>query len=520
MKAPPVSLAPGSNGPPSAVIPLQSAECAVQFAGGVPPTAKLRPGPHLPVLDPTQCENLAASSVREPLPRFACWLIEQLGLPHEVHEGRCRVGLPDDQVTELGGNAAVSFSLDGHTSASDPGVAANQHGSGDAAEPPTGPQEVASIQLSTGDPFFRWLCDESRERGPAIHARPCGDPLSVYELTEPLFQRYRVDGGSVHLSGCALEDRPFMRLSYASPDDDRQVVQLFFTADGIPADTSTRDELGLAEVCTTRGSQSHADESQVQLLFAASRRCVQHLTSASDSIDFGVAGEPIAATLLWVKRAIGKLQFTIGDQSIDVGFEGWARTLEAPPFVCPHSGIASYHIAATDDGRIAAAEAIETCSRSGERVLASELITCSVTGERVLSRLTRKCPVSGKPALKEEFSACSRCRQQVSRAVLKGGLCQGCRSLSGVTSDDPRLVWILSEFPRLEQWKRWRLSETADLYYAAGRKLWGELLIVFEKETLAPRYAATRGRFRKSWLELDPTHEQELFGERAMEKRP
>jgi hypothetical protein len=219
-----------------------------------------------------------------------------------------------------------------------------------------------------------------------------------------------------------------------------------------------------------------------------------------------------------VKRAIGKLQFTIGDQSADVGFEGWARTLEAPPFVCPHSGIQSYHIAATDDGRIAAAEAIQTCAQSGRRVLMGELVTCSVTGRRVLPEFTRTCPISGSPALMDEFVACTRCRQSVSRVVVKSGLCEGCRNLVRVTSDDPRLVWILSEYPRLEQWKRWRLSETAAWYHAVGKRLWGEVLIVFDKDTLAPRYAATRSRLRKSWLEFDPTEQQEFFGGRAMEK--
>jgi hypothetical protein len=43
-------------------------------------------------------------------------------------------------------------------------------------------------------------------------------------------------------------------------------------------------------------------------------------------------------------------------------------------------------------------------------------------------------------------------------------------------------------------------------------------LIVFDKETLVPQYAATRGRFRKAWLTLDPTEQQDLFGENAKEK--
>ncbi|NLZ03307.1 MAG: hypothetical protein GXY25_22565, partial [Pirellulaceae bacterium] len=46
----------------------------------------------------------------------------------------------------------------------------------------------------------------------SIHLAPAGQLTSVHEIAERLFPAYTVDGGSIHLAGCWLEDRRFLRL--------------------------------------------------------------------------------------------------------------------------------------------------------------------------------------------------------------------------------------------------------------------------------------------------------------------
>ena len=65
---------------------------------------------------------------------------------------------------------------------------------------------------------------------------------------------------------------------------------------------------------------------------------------------------PLAVAIVWCKYAEGKLQFTIGEGTAELPFAGWARTLAAPPFVCPVSRRESFHLAATDDHRVTVAD--------------------------------------------------------------------------------------------------------------------------------------------------------------------
>jgi hypothetical protein len=512
----------GSRAAAPSLVLLHSVGHAVQLPDRLIRTANVLAGYSLPAPESVQYEVLAACSLSEPLTEFALWLVEQLGLDYELREGRCCVFVRPGQPDVPEGMRAIAFCLesDRATGTFDKSPAnradVNGHGNGhcrDLAE-----KDVLEIWLKTEEPFFRWLCRELHERGKVAHARPCRDPRSVYEISERLYSQYRVDAGRVHLSGCTLDDQPFLRLTFVKRGSSTTVVHCFFTPDGVPADREARNSLGLDDICPTKPPLPHSRESPVELLVAAGSRFVQSHASATDSLDIGIADEQLAAAIVWVKRAVGKLQFTIGDESIDLAFDGWARTLQAPPFVCPHTGTHTFHVTATDDGRIAAAEAVEECAKSGKRVLGLELVTCSVTGQRVLPQFTRACPVTGQPVLEEELAQCDTCRQRVSRSVLKEGVCAGCRALVPVPSDDPRIVWLLSEYPKLDHWRRWRLSETASLYIVQSGKLLRQVLMVFDKETLSPRYAAARGRFRKTWLPLDPTEQQDLFAERAIER--
>ena len=94
----------------------------------------------------------------------------------------------------------------------------------------------------------------------------------------------------------------------------------------------------------------------------------------------------LVATLVWSKYASGKLIASLADQTLEHSFAGWADLLAPMPFVCPQTGTATFHLAGTDDHRLAAAERIAACEISGRRVLDTELVACTHTGRRATAR--------------------------------------------------------------------------------------------------------------------------------------
>jgi hypothetical protein len=205
------------------------------------------------------------------------------------------------------------------------------------------------------------------------------------------------------------------------------------------------------------------------------------------------------------------LQFAVGAATASLPFSSWAALLRPRSFVGRHSGVATFHLAATDDGRIDAAEQILACQHSGRRVLRQDLVTCSVTGKHVLADFTETCPVSGRPALRQEFVACSCCRQRVSKAVLAEGVCAACRDLTKVSKDDPRIAWILGEHAGLDRWSRWQLAETRTTYVAQASRLLKRLLLVVDKETLAVHRLATANRIATAWIDANDAEQAELL---------
>ena len=145
------------------------------------------------------------TALREPLPpqdsptaqSFWLWVLETLQLPAQ----RCGLdayefSVPADQREEFGGREAVRFGWDADAGADD-----GQAGT---------PAEV----LALGSPLGDQLLDRLKRLGPVVHAAPRGQPVSIHELASALFAPYRVEGGSVRLSGCNLEDQPLLRYTY------------------------------------------------------------------------------------------------------------------------------------------------------------------------------------------------------------------------------------------------------------------------------------------------------------------
>jgi len=383
----------------------------------------------------------------------------------------------------------------------------------------TDPQlESATLESRLG----RWLMEKLHAAGPAVPARPRKQPQAVQDISATLFSAYQVEGGQLHLGGCQLTDYPFLRLSFpapsglpstaaltaaegsatsemslAAPTQATDIWHLFVGPDGSSVPNQMVRDLGLLDLEPIDDLPPRIEETALDALITAGRRMMAQGIHRRDPA--ACTTQPIAITVIWVKHAEGHLRFTIDEVSTTVAFSDWAKLLKPPPYMCEHSGASTFHLAATDDGRIDAWDQIGRCQRSGQRVLKQDLLQCSVTGQQVLGRFTEICPVSGKPCLKDEFSICANCQQRVSKAVLENNLCAACRALSRLPKDDPRLVWLLGEHPGLNRWKHWKLAETGHVYIAEARGFFKRLLVVADKRSLVVRYLATSGTLFRDW---------------------
>ncbi len=313
------------------------------------------------------------------------------------------------------------------------------------------------------------------------HAAPADQPQSVSEIAARLLSAYQVDGGSVHLAGCQLEDRPFLRLQFEGSDGP---VTRFVSIEGKPLDPGRITELGLWQLVDLPRPPQRLDwrfEAEVQAAVEAARQ-----------FD-GTIEEPqlVSTTAVWCKHTDGKLRFSMGETSADLPFEGWARSIEPPPYPCPASNTSTFHVAATDDGRIVAADQLERCQETGRLLPSNELVTCSATGLRVAAGQTRRCSVSGQRILARMLVRCENCRQEVAPGSETKGVCGACRDLRKVWKADPRLARLLDEYPTLDRWRHWRIAETAEVYILSARRWLTRLLLVVDKESLQFRVMAT-----------------------------
>ncbi|GMQ80121.1 MAG: hypothetical protein BMS9Abin04_065 [Planctomycetia bacterium] len=418
--------------------------------------------------------------------QFTLWAFDQLELHAAETGGLYRLTLPDGPWDSYkpGDRIVFRFEPEDDSSGSEPGS----------------PAERPQVVTPASD-LFEWLLGQlraqgDRDRSGAVHARPRQQPANVHEISDRLFSAYQVDGGTVHLAGCCLEDRPLLRLTYRSADGG-SLWHRFLDENGRQIDAELVARLHLNDLVPTETrdlpGQPHPD---IRHLLAVAAR---HEEPAAGGTSGRPAAERVARTLVWCRFAQGKLQFTLGPATAEQTFSGWAETLEAPPFVCPQTGTAGYHLAATDDGLVTLAEAVATCDQSGRRVLARDLVRCGVTGQRVLASYTEICPVTAQPVLAANMATCTSCRQRVSRAVLDRRICRACRHLATVKKDDPRLARLLGDYPKLDHWRSWRLAETATVYITCGAGLLRKLLVVVDKRSFEPLHVARGSRFSGQW---------------------
>ncbi len=420
--------------------------------------------------------------------QFTLWALEQLDLKVAEAEGVYRVTLPDNQPNAFAAGDAFDFRF---------GNDGLPHAASRAEH------RTASSKIDVLD----WLIEqlhsrENEDRTGMLHARPKDQPASVHEIADTIFSAYKVDGGSVHLAGCSLEDRPFLRMTYfGAPGGRESLHHQHLDAEGQPVPELLVPRLHLDNLIPlppVEVAARHGDE--IEKLKTVARRASEQRCQAQN----GRTIKPAATTAVWCKFAEVKLQFTIGEATAELAFRGWASTLEAPPFVCPYTGAAGYHLAATDDGAITLAGQIGVCALSGRRVLQRNLVVCAATGKQVLPDYTSICPVCRQPVITTATELCVQCQQAVSPTALDNGICQACLRMTRVPKNDPRIAGLLSEYPALDGWRHWKIAETAQAYVLLATSVLRRLLIVVDKSTFRPQHVAVAGRLFGSLRTVKP----------------
>ena len=157
-----------------------------------------------------------------------------------------------------------------------------------------------------------------------------------------------------------------MRLTFGAAENDR-VNHVFVAPDGSTVNDEVARSLGMDQVEPITESPPRLDETGLRSLVAAGRRIAAK--RASERNPDATVAEPLAITAVWIRHVDGRLQFTIGDAAATLDFSGWAKLLAPQAFTARSSGVKTFRLSATDDGRIDATEEMAVCQQSGRRVL-------------------------------------------------------------------------------------------------------------------------------------------------------
>ena len=341
---------------------------------------------------------------------------------------------------------------------------------------------TASSPLEVVRVLLQMLAD--LETAPTI--APADQPSATHEITERLFGGYQIDGGKIHLAGCRLDVMRLVRQSrIAQSPDGLTIEHTYSNPIGEPLQPALVEQLGLSGPMRGGGK------------LAPINRQAEPSFAAGDLDDRNPI--EVATANVMIKRATGCLQATINGVGLNIPFDDWARTIQSPLAVCPESGRETYHLTAIDDGRVVAAESTGICQTTGRRLLLTDLATCTVTGKTLATELCDVCPVSGETIDASQFAVCPKCNQRVSTPQRRGGDCAGCRQTRPVRPQSPERAALLSAAPILKRWRQWRVSETSQVRILTASTLWRRLVIVFDRQTGEPLYAATRRWWGGGW---------------------
>lgn len=354
---------------------------------------------------------------------------------------------------------------------------------------PAGPAVLFAVDSPAA--LFAWLAERAAGADSLPQFVPPGEPLAVHEVASAVFDAYEIEGGAIHLGGCHFAPVAVLRLTTveAVAEQRLRLQHRYFDRDGNPLADALAAGLGLNDAVPPQDARRRPARGDWRGAIAAAEAELPVLPD----------GQRALASIVLPRRAYGQLEATIGDESLAIPFDGWARNLPAPPAVCPATGAKTFRLTALEDGRIVAAEQAVVCQATGQKILRSESVVCSVTGKTVAAAACETCPVSGEPTLPEAFGVCPRCGQRVSRVMLTGSACRGCEATQPTDNNDPRIQAVLAAAPRLAKQKRWSIAETGGLLVAETGGLLERVVVAFDPAADRVTHAATRFRLSRQW---------------------
>ena len=392
------------------------------------------------------------------------------------------------------------------------------------------------------------------------NAVPIDQPDQVHQVTPALFACYEVDGGTVSLDGCLLEDVPFVRIEFRRMSSAGRATSSTIPATS-PAKPSTAEPRidGLLLSASSSSSSSPSSGSGARaaafdgvegwVVLDREGRVVEAHRAHAMGLDYPMSVEspptyvnpadvkawlfPLlertdvelrkreyqiqGCTVVWCKRAVGRLSVEIGDESATIPFSGWARELAVgrtvpPPFRCPRTGRESYRITAAEEGQLTVPEAIKQCAASGRRVIETELETCAASGRQYLPEYLQPCEATGKLVAKQRLVRCGGCGQRVSPKAMNGDRCESCDRLGDRPATTAEVDQLWQRFPGLKKWRSWQHASSSSSELWRGYAWLKSILVRLDRETQRPSFVALANRMGKQVQEIDPSEWTEWLG--------
>ncbi|MEE2705719.1 MAG: hypothetical protein VX988_01635 [Planctomycetota bacterium] len=344
--------------------------------------------------------------------------------------------------------------------------------------------------MDTGSPITQTL--------EPLHLVPSRQPNQVRDLASSLLAHYHVESGTAHLAGCTLDDVPVVRVSWNDPTGEASNTFIIFeqaNEAGRFVDSELFATLGLSNLMKTERPTAIPPR-EVDRLVTAAIKCAG-TAAAKDNT------KPNAVALIWCKYARVKIRFTTAAATAETSFADWANTIKPMPFRCAISGTDTFSVAATSDQRIVAADQLNICQQSGQRLPRTELMTSAVSGKLISRSFATTCPVTGESILPSEMVPCGRCGEGVSPNAISATDCLACRSVSPIRKDDTRLIKIVARHPHVAQWKWFRLSETRRVYILMASGFFQQRLFVLDRDTIELRRVLKGTRLSNNWAKMD-----------------
>ena len=342
-----------------------------------------------------------------------------------------------------------------------------------------------------------------------IEAVPASDPQRVRDLSPAILRRYQVRQGHAELSGCSLEPRPFLRLTFGEGVGQPDLVRhLWFADDGQPVEPTLLRRLHFDRLDPVKPRLREGDAANIDRWIAAAwAGSEEETTSVRDTLP---RQRLISATLGWCRRASGKVAIVFeAGPTAEIPFDGWAADFASgetrpAPFRCPRTGLESDQVIALDDGTVTVPAATDRCAQTGKEVFAETLARCELTGKRVLPECLIRGAVTGRRLLADAAAECQWCQRLVVPGELAAGLCRDCRQRQPVDVPDPLLEKLRKACPEMARFRRWTGWRDGQVGVFVGRRGFREGLLVADVATGTIRRVGRRWRLGGRWQLTPP----------------